>query len=108
MENPLDPSAPRKLKLRAVANESGAGLETLEGLPLLRVSAEPGYHRVMAVPGAQPNAARFFLGDGSCVEEYSLTKLQLMTSFDGGTIRMTGQKEATPLPPEEPVESGLN
>lgn len=108
MENPLDPSAPRKLKLRAVANESGAGLETLEGLPLLRVSAEPGYHRVMAVPGAQPNAARFFLGDGSCVEEYSLTKLQLMTSFDGGTIRMTGQKEATPLAPEEPVESGLN
>ncbi len=105
MENPLDPSAPRKMNLRGVANKSGAGLETEDGLPLLRVTDEGGYRRVMVVPGAQPDTARFFLGDGSCVEEFSLTKLQLMTSFDGGTIHISGQKESTPPPAEEPVES---
>ncbi len=108
MENPLDPSVPRKLKLQAVANESGTGLATADGLPLIRVSAEPRFNRVMVVPGALPNTARFFQGDEACVEEYSLKKLQLMTSFDAGIIRMTGRGEATPPPPEEPEESDKN
>ena len=105
MENPLDPSAPRKLKLQALANDSGSGLATEDGLPLLRVSAGPSFTRVMVVPGPQPDSAHFFQGDGACVEEYSLKKLQLITSFDAGSIRMTGQGEAKPPPPEEPSEN---
>lgn len=108
IENPLDPSAPRKLAVRSFGNKSGAGLATLDGLPLLRVSEQPGWNRVMVVLVDQPNSARFFMGDGSCVEEYSLKKLRLITSFDAGTIRMSGRREAKSPPPEEPKEVESN
>ena len=93
-ENPLDPGAPRSLTLRAVTDGSGTGLMTTDGLPLLRVSGETGYGRVMMVEGHTPGAARFFQGDGACVEEYALTNLAQMTAFDAGTIEMAGAEEA--------------
>jgi len=62
---------------------------------LLRISAGSGYNRVMIVPGATENSARFFQGDGACVEEFSLTNLGDITSFDAGTIKMTTGHEAT-------------
>ena len=102
--NPLDPTAPRTLTLRAVANDTGAGLATTDGLPLLRVSDEPGFGRVMLVAGAAPNTARFFQGDGACVEEYSLKNLGDITAFDAGTIEMTAAGEATPPPAVEPPD----
>lgn len=101
VENPLDPGASRELMLRAVAEESGPVLSTADGLPLLRVSTGGGYKRVMVVPGATENSARFFQGDGACVEEYSLGQLGDITSFDAGTIKMTaGHEVATPPEPE--------
>jgi hypothetical protein len=45
------------------------------------------------VPGANENTARFFQGDGSCVEEYALSNLGDITSFDAGTIKMAGGAE---------------
>jgi hypothetical protein len=95
VENPLDPGASRDLTLRAVAQESGPLLTTADGLPLLRISAGSGYNRVIIVPGATENSARFFQGDGACVEEFSLTNLGDITSFDAGTIKMTAGHEAT-------------
>jgi hypothetical protein len=53
------------------------------------------------VPGANENTARFFQGDGSCVEEYALSNLGDITSFDAGTIKMSGGHEAVPPPLEE-------
>ncbi len=103
-ENPLDPSAPRNLTLRAVANETGTGLSTTDGLPLLRVTGEPGFGRVMLVPGTKPNTARFFQGDGACVEEYSITDLGDITSFDAGTLDMAEAGEAAPPPAMEPED----
>jgi len=101
VENPLDPGASRDLTLRAVAAASGPVLSTPEGLPLLRVSEGGGYQRVMVIPGATENSARFFQGDGACVEEYSLSNLGDITSFDAGTIKMTGGHEAAaPAEPE--------
>ena len=93
-DNPLDPGAPRSLTLRAIADGSGTGLATTDGLPLLRVSGETGYGRVMMVEGNTPGTARFFQGDGACVEEYSLTNLAQMTAFDAGMIEMAGAQEA--------------
>ena len=102
-ENLLDPQAPRVLPVHAVSNDSGTGLATADGLPLLRVSAEAGYERVLMVPGSEPDSARFFQGNGVSVEEFLLTNLSDITSFDAGTINMTGQgREATPPPPIEP------
>jgi len=92
-ENPLDPEAPRNLTLRAVADGSGTGLATTDGLPLLRISGEAGYGRVMLVEGAVPGTARFFQGDGACVEEYSITRLADIMAFDAGTIEMAGAQE---------------
>ena len=100
--NPLDPEAPRNLTLRAVADGSGTGLGATDGLPLLRVSGEAGYGRVMMVEGNAPGTARFFQGDGACVEEYSVTNLEDITAFDAGTIEMAGGHEAE-APPEEAV-----
>lgn len=103
-ENPLDPSAARSLTLRAVANDTGTGLATTDGLPLLRVSGEPGFGRVMLVAGTAANTARFFQGDGACVEEYALGNLGDITAFDAGTIEMTETGEATPPPAVEPAD----
>lgn len=92
-ENPLDSSAPRSLTLRAVADGSGTGLATTDGLPLLRISGQAGYGRVMMVEGPTPGTARFFQGDGASVEEYSIANLADVTAFDAGTIEMAGERE---------------
>lgn len=103
-ENLLDPQAPRVLAVQAVANDSGTGLATADGLPLLRVSGEGGYERVLMVPGGEADSARFFQGNGVSVEEFLLTNLGDITSFDAGTITMSGQgREATPPLPIEPT-----
>jgi hypothetical protein len=48
----------------------------------------------MVLPGPTENTARFFQGDGACVEEYSLSNLGDITSFDAGTIKMNGGADA--------------
>ncbi|MFM8684237.1 MAG: hypothetical protein ACKOEG_10760 [Chthoniobacterales bacterium] len=101
-ENPLDPSAPRTLVVRASAFEGGTGLVTTDGLPLVRVSAEPGFARFMAVPGFTPDALKFYQGDGACVEQYDIANLGKIAAFDAGTIEMEGGTEKVP-PPEEEV-----
>lgn len=101
VENPLDPGASRQLVLRARPHPTGPVLETTDGLPLLRVSTGTGDKRVILVPGANENTARFFQGDGSCVEEYALSNLGDITSFDAGTITMSGSHEALAPPLEE-------
>jgi hypothetical protein len=101
VENPLDPGASRELLLRATAQENGPALSTFDGLPLLRISTETGYQRVMVVPGLTENSARFFQGDGACVEEYSISNIGDITSFDAGTIKMTsGHEVAAPADAE--------
>ena len=55
----------------------------------------------MMVPGGEENTARFFQGDGACVEEYALSNLGAITSFDAGIIRMSGGHETDPPPLEE-------
>lgn len=102
IENPLDPGAARDLVLRAVPQETGPVLQTTDGLPLLRVSSGPTYRRVLIVPGPNENTARFFQGDGACVEEYALSGLGNMTSFDAGTIKMSGGEETAPSGTEAP------
>ena len=102
VENPLDPGASRQLVLRATAHESGPVLGTTDGLPLLRVSTGTGDNRVMMVPGANENTARFFQGDGSCVEEYALSNLGDITSFDAGTIKMAGGAEESGQADKDP------
>jgi len=102
VENPLNPRASRDLVLSATTNAAGPVLQSDDGLPLLRVSSGTGYNRVMVVAGPNDNTARFFQGDGACVEEFSLSGLGNMTSFDAGTIKMAGGAEAAPPPPEDP------
>jgi hypothetical protein len=104
VENPLDPGASRNLVLRAATHESGPGIGTTDGLPLLRVSSQAGFRRVMLVPGDQENTARFFQGNEACVEEYSLTNLGDITSFDAGTIKMAGGVEEVSAAVDEEVQ----
>jgi len=101
-ENPLDPSAPRTLVVRASAFEGGTGLVTTDGLPLVRVSDDPGFARYMVVPGSTPDALKFYQGDGACVEQYDISNLGQIAAFDAGTIEMEGGTEKVP-PPEEEV-----
>lgn len=103
--NPLDPSASRSLLLHVMADETGTGLAADDGLPLVRVSDRPGFLRVMVRPGATPSEARFYQGNGSCVEEYALSGLGSVASFDAGTIEMEGGAER-PAPPAEDAEPG--
>lgn len=103
-ENPLDPAAPRTLVLRATADEAGTGLTTADGLPLIRVSEEAGFFRVMVRPGTTSGEVRFYQGDGARVEEYLLTGLGAVASFDAGTIEMEGGAEK-PAPPTDAEET---
>ena len=104
VENPLDPGASRQLRLRAAPHETGSSLGTTDGLSLLRVSSDAGFTRVMVVPGNTPNTARFFQGDEACVEEYSLSNLGDITSFDAGTVKMAGGTEEAAAPMDEEVQ----
>ncbi len=102
--NPLDPRAPRRLVLRAMVDDTGTGLATLDGLPLLRVSGEAGYDRVMVVPGATSGTARFFQGDGACVEEFALTGLERIFGVDAGEVILSVGGQEVFLPVVEPEE----
>jgi len=108
MENPLDPAAPRDLVVRAVSDGSGTGLSSADSLPLLRVADQPGFERVMLVKESEPGSARFYQGDGSCVEEYKLGNLGSIVSFDAGSVelnasgevvRTSADEEAPPVAP---------
>lgn len=99
--NPLDADAPRSLTLQAVAGDGGTVLASADGLPLLRISDEAGYGRVMLVSGSAPGTARFFQGDGACVEEYAIANLADIIAFDAGVIAMEGGHEAVSAAVEE-------
>jgi hypothetical protein len=101
-ENPLDPSAPRSLALAASVFAGGTGLVASDGLPLVRVSEDPGFGRLAVVAGPTPGTAQFYQGDGACVEQYSVSNLGEITAFDAGTIEMEGGVEKTPPPEEDP------
>ena len=101
-ENPLDPSAPRSLGLVASVFAGGTGLVTSDGLPLVRVSDDPGFGRLAVVPGPTPGTAQFYQGDGACVEQYSIANLGEITAFDAGAIEMEGGAEKAPPPAEDP------
>ena len=99
--NLLDLRAGQILALRATADEDGTGLSTRDGLPLLHISEQAGPSQVMLLSGAKPGTARFFQGDGTCVEEYLIANLADMTSFDAGTIEMGPDGETEPEPAHE-------
>jgi len=103
-DNPLDPAAPRALVLNAAADGNGTGLSTPDGLPLVRVSDEPSFVRVMVVPGAVAGTAHFYQGDGASVQQYRLGNLADITAFDAGTIEMEGGAEKPPPPEQEVAE----
>jgi len=94
VENPLDPTAPRDLVVRAFTGRSGTGLTTVDGLPLLHVADQPGFGRVMLVTETDPDRAHFYQGDGACVEEYSLVNLGEILSFDAGRVELDASGEA--------------
>ncbi len=100
--NPLDPSAPGVLALKTVTGAAGSGLAAVDGLPLLRVSDSDAFRRVMVIGGADGHSARFFQGDGACVEEYEITNLGDIAAFDAGEIVMASTGEAAPPPVEDP------
>jgi hypothetical protein len=80
----------------------GTGLVASDGLPLVRVSDDPGFDRLAVVAGPTPGTAQFYQGDGACVEQYSVSNLGEITAFDAGTIEMEGGVEKAPPPEEDP------
>ena len=94
VENPLDSTAPRDLVVRAVTGRSGTGLTTIDGLPLLHITDQPGFARVMLVTETDPPRAHFYQGDGTSVEEYSLGNLGEIVSFDAGSVELDAFGEA--------------
>ena len=94
-ENPLDPAASRALVLRASHDKAGAGLSSSDGLPLFRVVEGESVRAVMAV-STGADSARFFAGDGVCVEEYALGALGTIVPLDAGSIVMGEAGEVKP------------
>ena len=102
-DNPLDPAAPRSLVLRASAFGGGTGLVAVDGLPLVRVSDDTGFGRFAVVSGPTPGTARFYQGDGACVEEYGVENLGEITAINAGTVEMEGGGAEKVPPPEDDI-----
>lgn len=102
--NPLLGGKPGTLPLRAVVNKEGAWLAAADGLPLCRVSDTPAL-RWAALGRPGPNKpVTFFNSDGAAVEQFQISAIGNMMTFDAGSVPWT-PPAATPSPSPSPTAS---
>lgn len=74
------------LTLRAESDASGSRLVSPDGLPLVEVSTRDDIHRVAIHRGDKPGTLRLLQGNGSFVEEFSISGLDDILPLDAGGI----------------------
>ena len=74
------------LTLRAAFDGSGSRLVSPDGLPLLEVSSRNDLRRVSIQRGDKPESLGFLQGNGSFVEEFSVSGLDDILPLDAGGI----------------------
>ena len=74
------------LTLRAEFDGSGSRLVSPDGLPLVEVSSRNDIRRIAIHRGASPGTLRLLQGNGSFVEEFSISGLDDILPLDAGSI----------------------
>jgi hypothetical protein len=94
LPNPLNPDHPDKLVVVARSEDGQVWLAADNGLKLLPVSEPDGWTRVALITEADSDEVTLYQGNGWVVEEFQITGLNQIASFDGGTFLLG----APPMP----------
>lgn len=84
-ENPLTGKR-EMLPLRAVFDKTGTRLVTPDGLPVVEVSQQADVSRIAVCRGEAPDTMRLLQGNGSIVEEFSISGLGRILPIDAGGV----------------------
>jgi len=86
-QNPLQRNGREpKFQLVVSADESGAWISSIDGLPLLQVSKTQNIKELHWLPDG-PTGMRVYVSDGSVVEEYQIAHLNRLYRFDAGAFK---------------------
>jgi len=91
LPNPLLKDETPTAQINVTHDRAGSYLQTLDGLPLRRITEAPNLKWV--VMGREGNAKllTIFQGDGAVVEEFRARRLANMMAFDAGDYEWTGK-----------------
>lgn len=84
-ENPLT-GLRGSIRLRAVSDAAGTRIETADRLPLFDLGARGDSVRTLIQRGSSGDSLRVFCGNGSFVDEYSVTGLRHILPIDAGGV----------------------
>ena len=85
--NPLQKDKTADVELIVALDADGAVLKTADGLPLQTISETPGLKRVLLAPSGD-KAIDVFQDDGAVVEQFRVSNLDRMMSFDCGDFEL--------------------
>ena len=98
--NPLANNKPGTLLIRAAVDKEGAYLATADGLPLCHISDARGLRWAVLGRPAGGKEITVFDSDGAVVEQFQVSKIANMMTFDAGAVQWTA-----PLPTPAPAPS---
>jgi hypothetical protein len=83
--NPMENTRQVLFQLSIVADETGAWVASLDGLPLFQVCTTKNIKQTRCISDGA-NGLRVYTSDGTVVEEYHLTGLENLFRFDAGSF----------------------
>ena len=95
--NPLANNKPGTLLIRVAVDKDGAYLAAADGLPLCHISDTKALRWAVLGRPAGGKAITVFDSDGAVVEQFQVSKIANMMTFDAGTVQWT-VPAATPAP----------
>lgn len=82
--NPLDPGKPALAEVMIATDAEGSLLKLSDGLPLTHVTDTPHLKWAAIARGTEPGTLVLFQSDGAVVEQFTISELARMMSFDCG------------------------
>jgi hypothetical protein len=91
LPNPLLKGESTSVQVNVSFDNTGSYLQTLDGLPLRRITETPNLKWVVIGKEGSGRLLSIFQGDGAVVEEFRARQLANMMAFDAGDYEWTGK-----------------
>jgi hypothetical protein len=91
LPNPLLKDEVSTTQINVAYDRAGSYLQTLDGLPLRRITETPNLKWVVIGKEGSGKLLSIFQGDGAVVEEFRARRLANMMAFDAGDYEWTGK-----------------
>ena len=91
LSNPLLKNESSTIQVNVSFDNVGSYLQTVDGLPLRRVTETPNLKWVVVGKQGSGKLLSIFQGDGAVVEEFRARQLAYMMAFDAGDYEWTGK-----------------